>query len=84
MVSLPWTSDSAAEQEPRINPAMKPLFDPVEFGKKVAGKMERDGLSFREVQEAANVDHTIIRRVVAGKPPRLENYLRLTRWLECR
>jgi len=57
------------------------LFDPVKFGRRVAAKVRRERLSYREAEAQSGVDHAIIHRVASGKPPTVENYLRLVRWL---
>jgi len=57
------------------------MFDPVKFGKKIAAKLKREGLSYRDAQDASGVDHAIIHRVANGRPPSVENYLRLTYWI---
>ena len=60
----------------------KPLFDAAAFGSRVLRTMRKRGESFREVQVKTGVDHVTVFGVSNGKPPSVENYLRLLRWLE--
>ena len=60
----------------------KRLFDSQEFGYSVWQKMLKLDISFRQAQEATGIDQASIHRITTGKPPNVENYLRLTKWLE--
>jgi hypothetical protein len=58
------------------------LFDSKAFGQRVAARLAWEHLSYREAQIASGVDHAVIHRISRGKPPSVENYLRLLRWLD--
>ena len=63
---------------------MERLFDQRKFTRLILRKMQHAGLSLREVQQQSGVDHAAVHRVVNGKAPNVENYLRLVRWLNAR
>lgn len=59
-----------------------PLFDGAEFGLRVRMAMARANLSYRQLAKQIGVDQASIHRVAKhGKPPCIETYLRLIRWL---
>lgn len=57
-------------------------FDPTVFGSRVAVRMSRTGVTYRELEDKTGVNHGTIYRVVSGRPPSVENYLRLKEWLD--
>lgn len=50
----------------------------------VKAEMDRRGISFRTLAGEADVSPATAHRVVAGKPPDIETYLRLKAWLASR
>lgn len=62
----------------------EPLFDPEQFGQRVLAAIKRGGLSLRAAAKAAHCDQATLHRVTTGKPPSVETYLRIDRWLNGR
>ena len=62
---------------------VEPLFDAAAFSLQVRLAMARANLSYRQLAALIGVDQANIHRVAKhGKPPCVENYLRLCRWLD--
>jgi predicted transcriptional regulator len=57
------------------------LFDPERFGSLVEAMVNRDGRSVRAVARALDMSHATLWRVISGKQPSVETYLRLQHWL---
>lgn len=57
------------------------LFDAAEFGRRVAKKLEFERLSFREACPFVPCSPATLNRISRGRPPDVENYLRISRWL---
>lgn len=60
---------------------MTDLFDPVAFGRRLRKALEKADLSLRRAEPLLNVDHATLGRTCCGKPPSVENYLRIVKWL---
>lgn len=61
---------------------MKPLFDPIRFGGEFRKKILALGLSYRNAAPLIGVSSATLNRIANGKPPDVENYLRIVKWLE--
>lgn len=60
-----------------------PLFDGPAFALEIRLAMARANLSYRQLSEMIGSDQASIHRAAKhGKPPSIETYLRLRRWLD--
>lgn len=62
-------------------PPSSDLFDAQAFGERVAAKLEKYSLSYRDAAREVPCSSATLNRVARGSPPDVENYLRLSRWL---
>ncbi|WP_103730224.1 hypothetical protein [Novosphingobium sp. HII-3] len=58
------------------------LFDPGQFRAMVAYQMRARGKSQHQVCGEAGLTRATLCRVLAGKSPSVETYLRIKRWIE--
>jgi hypothetical protein len=56
------------------------LFDPVTFGRRVKEKADKVG-GLRPAAKETGLHFTTVARVAKGKPPSVEHYFRLMKWL---
>lgn len=61
---------------------MKNLFDSLAFGNELRRRILKLGLSYRTAAPLIRVDKSTLNRTANGKPPDVENYLRMIKWLE--
>jgi predicted transcriptional regulator len=61
-----------------------PLFDPTRFAARVTAAMQRRRLTLRAAAKTSGCDQATFHRVTTGKPPSVETYLRIMRWLRGR
>lgn len=53
---------------------------PKTFGQMIAEHRTREGLSYRQAEEASDVDKASIHRIEMGNVPNIVNFSRLVRW----
>lgn len=58
------------------------LFNPKAFGDRVAAAIEKHEMTIREAADQMDVPKATLHRVTQGLKPDVENYLRITKWLE--
>ena len=58
------------------------LFDPSTFATMVNMRMARNSLSQRRAAKQAGISAATINRVLQGRSPDIETYLRLKKWIE--
>jgi transcriptional regulator with XRE-family HTH domain len=61
---------------------MEQLFNPEEFGRKVATALTRRGMTIRKGAEVLGISRTSLHRITQGTAPDVESYLRLLKWIE--
>jgi len=65
---------------------MKNLFDPKLFGLQVKRAVQhcqsQSGDGYRAIAKQIGIGHATLSRVCHGKPPTVENYMRLNKWME--
>jgi transcriptional regulator with XRE-family HTH domain len=60
-------------------------FDLPKYGADLKRALDAAGLSYREAEQVIGVDHNTLQRVASGtRPPNVEHYLRIERWLAAR
>lgn len=62
--------------------ADRPLFNAEEFGRRVADVLSDRRLTIREAAKQIDINKTTLHRVIWGKTPDLETYMRIVKWLE--
>ncbi|MBA4754597.1 MAG: hypothetical protein CL858_29545 [Cupriavidus sp.] len=60
----------------------EPLFDPRNFARMVDSQMHRRGVRQREAADQIGVSRATLCRLLAGKAPAVETYLRVKKWIE--
>ncbi len=66
----------------RVSRDTRDLYDLEELGEAIQREMSRRNLSYRAMEEEVAVLRNTIHRVVHGKRPDVESYLRLKSWLD--
>jgi transcriptional regulator with XRE-family HTH domain len=64
--------------------AKRLLFKPRTFARDIKSALKRDRLSMRDLARELGCSVATVSRVCAGKPPDVENYLRIEQWLHRR
>jgi transcriptional regulator with XRE-family HTH domain len=62
--------------------AREPVFDPVAFGRSIRVLLAELNIQQREAARMMGVDKCVLNRICKhGNPPSVENYLRITAWM---
>ena len=61
---------------------MELLFDPIAFGLRVEIALVSRDLTVHQAAEEIGVWHSALYRVISGKSPSVETFLRICRWLD--
>lgn len=61
---------------------MQRLFNPEAFGSRVTRALEARGVTLREAADQIGVPKATLHRVTRGGNPDVENFLRITAWLD--
>ncbi|MDE2104481.1 MAG: helix-turn-helix transcriptional regulator [Patescibacteria group bacterium] len=60
----------------------RPIFNAAKFGERLRVALARRNISVRDAAKEIGISHATVSRTSAGKIPNIENYLRITVWLE--